>query len=140
MLTFVVIGGGPTGVELAGAIAELARKALVADFRKIQAHQARVLLIEAGPGLLPTFPERLSRVAMRALERLGVEVRLGAPVTACGAEGVMVGEEASRRRSSYGPPASPHRPPPNGLAPRAIAPAVSRSAPTCRCPTSRKSS
>lgn len=93
MLTFVVIGGGPTGVELAGAIAELARKALVADFRKIQAHQARVLLVEAGPRLLPAFPERLSTVARRSLERLGVEVRLGAPVTACDAEGVMIGDE-----------------------------------------------
>jgi NADH dehydrogenase len=83
MLTFVVVGGGPTGVELAGAIAELARKALVADFRRIEAHQARVILIEAGPRLLPAFPKRLSAVARRALERLGVEVRLGAAVTAC---------------------------------------------------------
>jgi NADH dehydrogenase FAD-containing subunit len=93
MLTFVVIGGGPTGVELVGAIAELARKALVADFRKVAAHQARVVLIEAGPRLLPAFPERLSGIARRALERLGVEVRLGVPVTACDAEGVMVGDE-----------------------------------------------
>jgi NADH:ubiquinone reductase (H+-translocating) len=93
ILTFVVVGGGPTGVELAGAIAELARKALVADFRRIEAHQARVLLIEAGPRLLPAFPERLSAFAKRALERLGVEVRLGAAVTVCDAEGVMVGKE-----------------------------------------------
>ena len=93
MLTFVVVGGGPTGVELAGAIAELARKALVADFRRIEAHQARVILIEAGPRLLPAFPKRLSAVARRALERLGVEVRLGAAVTACDADGVMVGDE-----------------------------------------------
>jgi NADH:ubiquinone reductase (H+-translocating) len=80
-------------VELAGAIAELAKKALVADFRKIQPHDARVLLIEAGPRLLPAFPERLSAVAKRALERLGVEVRLGAVVTACDDQGVMVGDE-----------------------------------------------
>jgi NADH:quinone reductase (non-electrogenic) len=93
MLTFAVIGGGPTGVELAGAIAELAKKALAADFRRIEAHQARVILIEAGPRLLPAFPERLSAVATRALERLGVEVRLGVPVTACDADGVMVGDE-----------------------------------------------
>jgi NADH dehydrogenase FAD-containing subunit len=93
MLTFVVVGGGPTGVELAGAIAELARKALIADFRRIEAHQARVLLIEAGPRLLPAFPERLSAVAARALERLGVEVRLGVPVTACDTDSVMVGDE-----------------------------------------------
>ena len=93
MLTFAIVGGGPTGVELAGAIAELAKKALVADFRKIRPHDARVLLIEAGPRLLPAFPERLSAVAKRALERLGVEVRLGAVVTACDDEGVMVGDE-----------------------------------------------
>jgi NADH:ubiquinone reductase (H+-translocating) len=93
MLTFAIVGGGPTGVELAGAIAELAKKALVADFRKIQPHDARVLLIEAGPRLLPAFPERLSAVAKRALERLGVEVRLGAVVTACDDQGVMVGDE-----------------------------------------------
>jgi NADH:quinone reductase (non-electrogenic) len=93
MLTFAIVGGGPTGVELAGAIAELAKKALVADFRKIRPHDARVLLIEAGPRLLPAFPERLSAVAKRALERLGVEVRLGAVVTACDEQGVMVGDE-----------------------------------------------
>jgi NADH:ubiquinone reductase (H+-translocating) len=93
MLTFAIVGGGPTGVELAGAIAELAKTALVADFRKIRPHDARVLLIEAGPRLLPAFPERLSAVAKRALERLGVEVRLGAAVTACDEQGVMVGEE-----------------------------------------------
>jgi NADH dehydrogenase len=98
MLTFVVIGGGPTGVELAGAIAELARKALVADFRKIEAHLTRVLLIEAGPRLLPAFPERLAAVAKRSLERLGVEVRLGVPVTACDADGVMVGDERIQAR------------------------------------------
>jgi NADH dehydrogenase len=93
MLTFAIIGGGPTGVELAGAIAELAKKALVADFRKIEARHTRVVLIEAGPRLLPVFPERLSAVARRALERLGVEVRLGAAVTACDEQGVMVGNE-----------------------------------------------
>ena len=93
MLTFAIVGGGPTGVELAGAIAELAKKALVADFRKIQPHDARVLLIEAGPRLLPAFPEQLSAVAKRALERLGVEVRLGAAVTVCDDQGVMVGDE-----------------------------------------------
>jgi NADH dehydrogenase len=93
MLTFVVVGGGPTGVELAGAIAELARKALVADFRKIQPHHARVLLIEAGPRLLPAFPEQLSAAAKRALERLGAEVRLGEAVTVCDDQGVMLGEE-----------------------------------------------
>ena len=71
LLTFVVVGGGPTGVELAGAIAELAGKALAADFRSIDPRQARVILVEAGPRLLPLMPERLSARAERALERLG---------------------------------------------------------------------
>ncbi|HEU0225562.1 MAG TPA: NAD(P)/FAD-dependent oxidoreductase [Steroidobacteraceae bacterium] len=93
LLTIVIVGGGPTGVELAGAIAELARRALVADFRAIDPTRARVLLIEAGPRLLPAFPESLSHYTSDALKRLGVEVRLGAPVTACDAEGVTVGDE-----------------------------------------------
>jgi len=92
-LNFVVIGGGPTGVEMAGAIAELARMALASDFRHIDPRQARIILIEAGPRLLPAFPEQLARFAQRALEGLGVEVRLGAPVTDCRPEGVMVGDE-----------------------------------------------
>jgi NADH:ubiquinone reductase (H+-translocating) len=129
MLTFVVIGGGPTGVEVAGAIAELARKALVADFRKIEAHHTRVILIEAGPRLLPAFPERLSAMARRALERLGVEVHLGVPVTACDDQGVMVGEERIEQASCCGRRASPPLRPPSGSAPKAIAPAGSRSAP-----------
>jgi NADH:ubiquinone reductase (H+-translocating) len=93
LLTFVIVGGGPTGVELAGAIAELARKALVAEFRAIDPRAARVVLIEAGPRLLPAFPERLSATARRALERLGVEVGLGAAVTACDAAGVAIGDD-----------------------------------------------
>jgi NADH dehydrogenase FAD-containing subunit len=98
LLTFVVIGGGPTGIELAGAIAELARQALAADFRKIDPRDARVILIEAGPRVLPTFPEKLSNIARRALERLGVEIRLGAPVTECDADGVGVrGERIAAR-------------------------------------------
>ncbi len=98
LLTFVVIGGGPTGVELAGAIAELARQALAADFRTIDPRDTRVILIEAGPRVLPTFPEKLSSIARRALERLGVEVRLGAPVTECAAAGVVVmGERIAAR-------------------------------------------
>jgi NADH dehydrogenase FAD-containing subunit len=99
LLNFVVIGGGPTGVELAGAIAELAKKALVADFRKIEPHQARVMLIEAGPRLLPAFPERLSAIAERALVRLGVDVRLGTPVTACDSDGVVLGEQRIAART-----------------------------------------
>jgi NADH dehydrogenase len=80
LLTFVLIGGGPTGVEMAGAVAELARSALARDFRSIDPASARILLIEAGPRLLNGFPDKLSDYTRRALERLGVEVRLGTPI------------------------------------------------------------
>jgi NADH dehydrogenase len=80
LLTFVVIGGGPTGVEMAGAIAEVAREALVKDFRRISPASARVLLVEAGPRILSAFPEALSHKAMEKLSRLGVEVRCHALV------------------------------------------------------------
>jgi NADH dehydrogenase len=93
-LTFVVVGGGPTGVEMAGTMSELARKALAADFRRIDLKTARVILIEAGPRLLASFSETLSDYALRALNRLGVEVRLAVPVTRCDADGV---ETASGR-------------------------------------------
>ena len=93
LLTIVIVGGGPTGVEMAGAIAELARKALAADFRTIDPRHTRVLLIEAGPRLLPTFPEDLARYAERALRGLGVEVWPGRAITGCDAAGVMLGEE-----------------------------------------------
>lgn len=91
--TFVIVGGGPTGVEMAGAVAELALKALPGDFRRIDPRQARVLLVEAGPRVLATFPEDLSDYARDSLERLGVEVRLRSPVTHCDARGVVVGDE-----------------------------------------------
>lgn len=94
LLTVAIVGGGPTGVELAGAVAELARRALVRDFRAIDPRQARVLLIEAGPRLLANFPESLSAYTASALARLGVEVRLGAPVTHCDPHGVRIGEES----------------------------------------------
>ncbi len=93
LLTLVIIGGGPTGVEMAGAISELTRKALAADFRRIDPRNARVVLIEAGQKLLPSFPEPLSGYAKQALENLGVEVRVGAPVTHCGVDGVRLGDE-----------------------------------------------
>ena len=89
----MIVGGGPTGVELAGAIAELARRALAADFRHIDPKSARILLCEAGERVLPAFPESLSRYAGRALARLGVEVKLKSPVTDCGPLGVTVGTE-----------------------------------------------
>lgn len=99
LLTFVVVGAGPTGVEMAGAIAELARHTLVRDFRHIDPRDARVLLVEAGERVLPALDTRLSARAESALRRLGVEVRLGAPVTECSAEGVTVGGEAVGART-----------------------------------------
>ncbi len=92
-LTFVIVGGGPTGVELAGAMAEVAHKALARDFRRIDPATARIVLIEAGQRLLPAFPESLSAYAKRSLEKMRVEVRLGAPVTQCDAQGVSIGSE-----------------------------------------------
>ncbi len=94
LLTIVIVGGGPTGVELAGAVAELARRALARDFRAIDPRRTRVVLVEAGPRLLANFPDRLSAYTQRALERLGVEVRLGHAVTHCDAGGVRLGEES----------------------------------------------
>lgn len=92
-LTFVIIGGGPTGVELAGAIAELAHVTLVKEFRHIDPHLTRVVLIEAGPRILSAFTEDLSAYAQKALEKLGVEVRTGAPVTQCAVGHVVFGNE-----------------------------------------------
>lgn len=93
LLTFAIVGGGPTGVEMAGAIAELARKALAADFRSIEPEKTRVVLIEAGKRLLSTFPDNLSQYTRLALEKLGVEVRLESAVTSCSADGVQMGDE-----------------------------------------------
>src|SRR5438128_7275655 len=80
LMTIVVVGGGPTGVELAGAFAELARRVLKSDFRRIDPTQARIVLIEAGPRVLAHLPPKLSASAQRQLEKLGVEVRTGAKV------------------------------------------------------------
>jgi NADH:ubiquinone reductase (H+-translocating) len=93
LMTFVVVGGGPTGVEMAGAIAEIARFSLARDFRHIDTRDAKVILIEAGTQLLGAFPDRLSRHALRDLERLGVQVRFGKPVTAIAPDAVTVGDE-----------------------------------------------
>ncbi|MEA2782190.1 MAG: hypothetical protein QOK29_3734 [Rhodospirillaceae bacterium] len=95
-LNFIIIGGGPTGVEMAGAIAELAKKALARDFHHIDPRQARIILVEAGPRLLPSFPESLSKKAMRSLKKLGVEVLLGSPVTDCQPDSVFIGGETIR--------------------------------------------
>jgi NADH dehydrogenase len=92
-LTFVVVGGGPTGVELAGAIGEMSRYTLARDFRSIDPRQTRVILIEAGPRILPAFDEKLAARAMRDLESLGVQVWTHAYVTNVGSDGVSVGNE-----------------------------------------------
>lgn len=94
LLTFVVVGGGPTGVEMAGAVAEVARDALARDFKRIDPRSARIILAEAGPRILPAFPEPLSAYAQRALERMGVEVLTSRRVTAVDAGGVRLDEEA----------------------------------------------
>ena len=93
LLTIAIVGGGPTGVELAGAVAELSRRALARDFRVIDPTRTRVILVEAGPRLLANFPERISRYTAAALARIGVEVRLGQAVNDCTADGVQIGTE-----------------------------------------------
>jgi NADH dehydrogenase len=92
LLTFVVIGGGPTGVELAGALAELSRIALARDFRHIDPALARIVLLQGGPRILPTYPAELSTSALTQLRELGVEVRLDAIVTSIDASGANVGD------------------------------------------------
>ncbi|VVM07572.1 NADH dehydrogenase [Methylacidimicrobium cyclopophantes] len=96
LLTVVIVGGGPTGVELAGAIAELARHVLRRDFRRIDPTKARILLLEAGPRLLNQFPEKLGRVAERKLRELGVDVRLLSPVRDLGEGSVVLPTETIR--------------------------------------------
>jgi NADH dehydrogenase len=93
LLTFVIVGAGPTGVELAGALGEIARQSLKRDFRRIKPESARILLLEGGPHVLSAFPERLRGKAQRSLERLGIDVRTGAIVTTVDREGVMIGNE-----------------------------------------------
>jgi NADH dehydrogenase len=100
LLTFVIVGGGPTGVEMAGAISELARRILARDFRRIRPSSARIVLVEAGRRLLPAFAEDLSVYAIRALKRLGVETRLGAPVTSIEPDCVRLGEERLETRTA----------------------------------------
>ena len=93
LLTFVLVGGGPTGVELAGTLAEIARQTLRDEFRSIDTGRARIVLVEAGPTILPTFPEKLRVAARRSLQRLAVEVREGTAVTAIDIGGVWLGPE-----------------------------------------------
>jgi NADH dehydrogenase len=97
--TFVVIGGGPTGVEMAGALAEIAGRTLAGDFRRFDPRMTRVILIEAGPRILSAFPEDLSKKARDQLEELGVEVRTGTAVTDLGEDFVEIGSEAITTRT-----------------------------------------
>ncbi|WP_027580303.1 NAD(P)/FAD-dependent oxidoreductase [Bradyrhizobium sp. Ai1a-2] len=99
LLTFVIVGAGPTGVEMAGTIADLARDTLAPDFRNIDTHKTCVVLIEAGSRVLAGFPDDLSTYAQRSLEKLGVEVMLGAPVTECDADGVVYGGKRLEART-----------------------------------------
>jgi len=101
LLTFVIVGGGPTGVELAGAFPHIARKALAPEFRKVDTRRTRVILVEAGPRILPTFPESLAARARKDLEDLGVQVRVGSFVTGVDAEGVRIGSETIRARTAF---------------------------------------
>jgi len=98
-LSFVVIGGGPTGVEMAGAFAEIARHTLAHDFRHIDPRMSRVILLEAGPRLLPAYPEDLSARAKQQLETLGVQVWNGHPVSAVGETGVSIGADQLAART-----------------------------------------
>jgi NADH dehydrogenase FAD-containing subunit/uncharacterized membrane protein YphA (DoxX/SURF4 family) len=99
LLTFLVVGGGPTGVELAGAIAELTRLGMDRDFRRFEPAEARIILVQSGPRILPTFPESLSGVAQRSLEKLGVQVRTGSRVEMIDDSGVSVSGERIAART-----------------------------------------
>jgi NADH:ubiquinone reductase (H+-translocating) len=99
LLTFVVVGAGPTGVELAGAMAEIARHSIVRDFRRIDPATARIVLVEGGPRVLPAYAPSLAAYAERALGRIGVEVRTGAVVTRVDPEGVEIGGERIATRN-----------------------------------------
>src|SRR6478735_12702250 len=99
LLTIAIVGGGPTGVELAGTIVELAHDTLRGEFRNIDTRQTRVVLIEAGDRILANFAPKLSDYASKALERLGVTVELGRAVTRCDAEGVVFGDRQLEART-----------------------------------------
>ena len=99
LLTFVLVGGGPTGVELAGTLAEIARQTLRDEFRSIDTSRARIVLVEAGPTILPTFPAELQRAARASLQRLGVEVRENTAVTGIDAHGVDL--DVDRKGTPY---------------------------------------
>ncbi len=141
-LTFVVVGAGPTGVEMAGQIAELSRRTLRRDFRHIQTHTARVILVDAAPQVLPPFGAKLGAATQRELEKLGVEVVLGAMVTDVDERGLELKFKDGRTETinavtkiwAAGVQASAlGRPSPSRPAPRWTVPGGSRSTPTSRC-------
>ncbi|HVL66549.1 MAG TPA: NAD(P)/FAD-dependent oxidoreductase [Vicinamibacterales bacterium] len=101
LLTFVIVGGGPTGVELAGILPTLARKGFRRDFKRFDSAEVRVILLEGGPRLLPTFDEKLSRRACADLQELGVQCRTGAKVTRVTSDGVHIGDEMIRARTIF---------------------------------------
>ena len=101
LLTFVIVGAGPTGVELAGMVPTISRDTLARDYREVDTRQARVVLVEGGPRILPTFPEELAARARRDLEELGVEVRTGQIVTDVSADGVTVAGERLRAATVF---------------------------------------
>ena len=100
-LTFVIVGGGPTGVELSGAIPYIAKKTLASEFRTVDTNRTRVILVEAGPRILPSFPEDLARHAAQDLADLGVEVRVNSLVTKVERDGVSIGDEKIRARNAF---------------------------------------
>ncbi|MEP7226630.1 MAG: NAD(P)/FAD-dependent oxidoreductase [Gemmatimonadales bacterium] len=100
-LTFVIVGGGPTGVELAGMIPPVVKRGLRSDFRRIDTAHTQVILLEAGPRILPSLPESLSHAAHRSLEQLGVEVRTGSRVTELRPDAVSVGRECIQTRTVF---------------------------------------
>jgi NADH dehydrogenase len=99
LLTFVVVGGGPTGVELAGAIAEISRQVIVSDFRRIDPREARIVLVEAGPRILPTFDEALAAKAVSALRKRGVEVLTSSPAKAISTDLIRLDQSEIRART-----------------------------------------
>ena len=101
LLTFVIVGGGPTGVELSGALPFIAKRALAPDFRLIDTRRTRVILVEAGPRILPSFPENLAAHAAKDLADLGVELRIGSAVTKVDKNGVFIGKEQIRARTVF---------------------------------------
>ena len=123
LLTFVVVGGGPTGVELAGALGEISRQTVARDFRVIDPTQARIILLEGGPRMLPAFPESLAMKAQAALERIGVDVRTNALVTQITPDAVWLGGEQIRCRAVLWAA---------GVAGAAVARSLQRSPRSCR--------